>query len=39
MKKDKKSENGIIHFVLPRRIGDVIIKDMTAEGAIELLKK
>lgn len=39
MKKDKKSENGIIHFVLPRSIGDVIIKDMTAEEAIELLKK
>lgn len=28
MRKDKKAENGIIHFVLIKRIGKVIIKDI-----------
>ena len=37
MKKDKKAENGKIHFILPRAIGDVIIHDMTVEEAVALL--
>ena len=28
MRKDKKAENGIIHFVLIQRIGKVKIKDI-----------
>ena len=28
MRKDKKAENGIIHFVLIKKIGKVIIKDI-----------
>lgn len=34
MKKDKKAENGIVHFVLIRAIGDVRIEDLSVEGAL-----
>lgn len=39
MGKDKKAEGGIIHFVLMRRIGETVIRDMTAREAIQTLKK
>ena len=35
MSKDKKAENGIIHFILPVAPGDVRICDMKAEQAAE----
>lgn len=36
MKKDKKAENGIVHFVLIRAIGDVRIVDLPVERAANL---
>lgn len=36
MKKDKKAENGIVHFVLIRAIGDVRIEDLPVECAVNL---
>lgn len=36
MKKDKKAENGIVHFVLIRAIGDVRIEDLSVESAVNL---
>lgn len=36
MKKDKKAENGIVHFVLIRAIGDVRIVDLSVERAVNL---
>ena len=36
MKKDKKAEGGIIHFVLPASVGDVRIVDMTVEQVVGL---
>ena len=36
MKKDKKTENGIVHFVLIRAIGDVRIVDLPVESAVNL---
>lgn len=36
MKKDKKAENGIVHFVLIRAIGDVRIVDLPVERAVNL---
>lgn len=36
MKKDKKAENGIVHFVLIRAIGDVRIVDLPVECAVNL---
>lgn len=36
MKKDKKAENGIVHFVLIRAIGDVRIEDLPVEHAVNL---
>ena len=38
MRKDKKAEDGKVHFVLPRVVGDVVIHDMTVEEALELLQ-
>ena len=37
MRKDKKAENGKVHFVLPRAIGDVIMHDLTVDDVVELL--
>ena len=37
MRKDKKAENGKVHFVLPRAIGDVVMHDMTVDEVVELL--
>lgn len=36
MKKDKKAENGIVHFVMIRAIGDVRIVDFPVERAVNL---
>ncbi len=36
MKKDKKAENGIVHFVLIRAIGDVRIEELPVESAVNL---
>lgn len=36
MKKDKKAENGIVHFVLIRAIGDVRIVDLPVGSAVNL---
>lgn len=36
MKKDKKAENGIVHFVLIHAIGDVRIEDLPVESAVNL---
>ena len=37
MRKDKKAENGKVHFVLPRAIGDVVMHDLTVDEVVELL--
>ena len=37
LRKDKKAENGKVHFVLPRAIGDVVMHDMTVDEVVELL--
>ena len=34
MRKDKKAENGIVHFVLVRTLGDVRIEDLAVEPAM-----
>ena len=39
MRKDKKAEGGIVHFVLIRSIGDVCIEDLSVEAALRLLTK
>ena len=38
MTKDKKAEDGKVHFILPRAIGDVVVHDMTVEEVVTLLK-
>ena len=38
MRKDKKAENGKVHFVLPRAVGDVVMHDLTVDEVVELLK-
>ena len=37
MKKDKKAEGALVHFVLPETIGSVVIKDLAVDEAINLL--
>ena len=37
MKKDKKAEGGIIHFVLPRSVGEVDVVDLTVEYVCRLM--
>ena len=39
MKKDKKAEEGKVHFVLPLSVGKVTVCDMTVDEACGLLKK
>ena len=36
MTKDKKAEDGKVHFILPRAIGDVVVHDMTVEEAVAM---
>ncbi len=38
MRKDKKAEWEKVHFVLPKGIGDVVIKDLTVAEVVEMLK-
>ena len=38
MDKDKKAEGGLVHFVLPERIGSVVIRDLTVDEVIKTLK-
>ena len=37
MDKDKKAEGDLVHFVLPERIGSVIIRDLTVAEALNAL--
>ena len=37
LRKDKKAENGKVHFVLPRAIGDVVMHDLSVDEVVELL--
>ena len=37
MRKDKKAEDGKIHFVLPFAIGDVRIVDLSVDEMMELI--
>ena len=37
MDKDKKAEGGLVHFVLPERIGSVVIRDLTVAEALNAL--
>ncbi len=39
MDKDKKAESGLVHFVLAERTGSVLIRDLSVEEALYLLKK
>lgn len=39
MKKDKKSENGIVHFILIRAIGDVRIEDLSVDDVVSRISK
>ncbi len=39
MQKDKKAEDGIVHFVLIHGIGDVRIEDLTVSDAMRLLRE
>ncbi|MGN0201778.1 MAG: 3-dehydroquinate synthase family protein [Candidatus Cryptobacteroides sp.] len=38
MKKDKKAEGQIVHFVLPVRIGQVITRELPVEEVVEALR-
>ena len=37
MDKDKKAEGALVHFVLPERIGSVIIREMSVAEALNAL--
>ena len=37
MDKDKKAEGSLVHFVLPERIGSVVIRDLTVAEALNAL--
>ena len=37
MDKDKKAESGLVHFVLPERIGSVVIRDLPVAVALNAL--
>ena len=37
MDKDKKAEGALVHFVLPERIGSVILRDLTVTEALNAL--
>lgn len=36
MTKDKKAEDGKVHFILPRAVGEVVVHDMTVEEAVAM---
>ncbi len=37
MKKDKKAEGAVVHFVLPERIGHVVTMDLDVDEVTGLL--
>lgn len=37
MDKDKKAEDGLVHFILPARIGSVLQRDLTVPAALKAL--
>jgi 3-dehydroquinate synthetase len=37
MKKDKKAEGSIVHFVVPTAVGHVQIEDLTVEEVVRIL--
>ena len=37
MDKDKKAEDGLVHFILPARIGSVLQRDLTVAAALKAL--
>ena len=37
MDKDKKAEEGLVHFILPARIGSVLQRDLTVAAALKAL--
>lgn len=37
MTKDKKAEDGKVHFILPCAVGDVVVHDMAVEEAVAVL--
>ena len=39
MRKDKKAEGGIVHFVLPLEIGNVQTRDLPPEDVVKLLER
>lgn len=39
MRKDKKAEDGKVHFVVPQSIGNVVICDLTVDEVLELLRE
>ena len=39
MRKDKKAEDGKVHFVIPQSIGNVVICDLTVDEILELLRE
>ena len=38
MKKDKKAEGGMVHFVLPFAVGDVRVVDLTVDEVVKLME-
>lgn len=38
MQKDKKAENGIVHFILPRALGDVRIENLPVSDVLSWIK-
>ena len=38
MRKDKKAEGGKVHFILPCAVGDVVVRDMSVEEVVDLLR-
>ena len=38
MRKDKKADGGKVHFILPCAVGDVVVRDMSVEEVVDLLR-
>lgn len=38
MQKDKKAEGGKVHFVLPKEVGEVVVKDLSVEEVVMLMR-
>lgn len=39
IKKDKKAESGIVHFLLVKDIGEVLVKDLEPDKAIKIIEE